>query len=122
MCYSTINNDVFPARFEEACQYGEDGEDFFTHLMEDADIVSEGLLNFPGYISKSQRAAMARSNPVAFVHENKRLLFDVLDILFGLKVENKGFYAKGEGPSRRKTRYYRAVSYTHLTLPTICSV
>ena len=107
LCFRTIDNENFPAVFQEGCEYGDNEAEFIRHLVEDAELVSQGMVHAPGFIGKSERAAMAKDNPVAFVQENKKLLFDVMDIILGLKLENKGFYSRSEGRSARKTRYYR---------------
>ena len=107
LCYQTTNNKNFPSDFEPGCPFGEDGEDFLSHMVKDSTMISEGFIALPGYISGSERAALGNANPIAFVYENKRLLFDILDILFGLTPANAGFFSKAAGSSRRRTHYYR---------------
>jgi len=101
-------NTKFPAVFESGCCHGENGEDFIKHLIDNAEEISAGTITIPqGYITKSDRAAVAKKNPMSFVEENKKMLFDILAILFGLTPEDKGFFSKTSGHSTRKTRHYR---------------
>jgi len=108
LSHSSVDNKTFPAKFEDGCPYGRDGEDFIRHLVQDGVVMSDGTIDIPeGYLSKSERAALGHSNPVAFVSENKRLLYDILDILIGITPDNAGFYPRKEGESKRKSRHYR---------------
>ena len=108
VCFYSVNNHSFPAKFEEGCHYGKDGEEFIEHLVKDATLLSEGNIEVPpGYLNKSARAGLGHSNPIAFVQENKKLLFDILDILLGITPDNSGFFPKTAGRSKRRSRYYR---------------
>ena len=99
--YCSVNNSSFPAQFEEGCPYGRDGEDFIKHMVQDGTVLSDGTIEIPeGHLSKSERAGLGHSNPVAFVSENKRLLRDILDILIGLTPNNSGFYPRSVSKAR----------------------
>jgi len=50
---------------------------------------------------------LGHSNPIAFVQENKKLLFGMLDILLGITPDNPGFFPKTAGKSKRRSRHYR---------------
>ena len=103
----TMNNTTFPADFESDCPFGENGVEFLEHLISDqSKILSEGTIHLPNALTTSQRAALAKDNPIAFVSENKRILFHILDILVGLKPETSGYYRKSSGASSRRSRYY----------------
>jgi hypothetical protein len=97
------NNNKFPVTFEEGCSRGHNGTEFLQNIT-DLPVLSEGIINLP----KSERAQRSINNPVAFVTENKQLIHDILTILFGVNIENRGFYARTDGVSSRRTRYYRS--------------
>ena len=109
MAYRTLDNNQFPAQFPNGCPYGSSGEDFVQYMVENANVVSEGNVTLPPdvVISLSERAKLATENPVAFVEENKAILYDVMTILIGLPLENAEYYSKTDGEATRKTRYYR---------------
>ena len=78
----TSKQKTFPAKFEDGCPCETDGQDFIEHMVHDGVVLSEGVVDIPeGHITKSQRAGLGYSDQVAFVSENKRLLFEILDIL-----------------------------------------
>jgi hypothetical protein len=88
--------------------FGKDGVEFQDHFLEDhSELLSEGVIHLPGHFTKSERSSLGQNNPVAFVTENKRLLFHLLDILVGLKPEGAGYFAKSQGSSSRRTLYYK---------------
>jgi hypothetical protein len=78
-------------------------------MFRNARVVSEGEVTLPpGMVfNKAGRAKLASDNPIAFVHENKTLLNDILSILLGLPIDGKEYYSKTEGSYRRKTRYFK---------------
>ena len=103
-CFRTVSNTRFPAVFEAGCPYGEDGLDFMRHMDDNYDdVTTEGVITLP----LAERARKSIANPVAFVAENKRLLQCVLTYLLGVSPEARGFYSQLEGPSARKTHFYR---------------
>ena len=102
MTFRTANNGTFPSTFEDGCPYGATGTEFMEN-MQDFPVVTEGNITLP----KSDRAGRTVDNPVAFVMENKQLLHDILTILLGVPVEDKGFFTKMSGQSERSTKYYR---------------
>jgi len=102
LAFCTKANGSFPATFENQCPYGRDGVDFMEQ-MDGVSVLSQGVIMLP----KAERARLATSNPVAFVMENRRLLYDVLNILLKMPVEDEGFYSKIEGCSERRTRYFK---------------
>ena len=103
-CFRTVSNTKFPAVFEAGCPYGANGLDFLNHMEDNYDdVTTEGVIALP----RALRARKSIANPVAFVAENKRLLRCILTYLLGVSPEARGFYSKLEGPSARKTHFYR---------------
>ena len=108
LALKTVSNDAFPAVFNHGCQWGENGEEFLQNIMsapENSSTLSEGVVQLPPLLSKSHRAGLAKDNPVSFVSENKRMLFDILDILIGLKPEGSGHFSLSAGSSKQKTTH-----------------
>ncbi|CAB9509762.1 Inherit from euNOG: Conserved hypothetical protein [Seminavis robusta] len=113
LAFSTKSNEEFPSVFEEECPYGSNGADFADAMMGTGSrsgesgsspaIIAEATVRLP----KSKRAEMSIENPVAFVHEYKILLNDILTILIGVNIEGKGYYSKLDCRSRRRTTYYK---------------
>lgn len=109
MSFRTHNNHSFPADFEPGCKFGEDPSDFARRLREHTTLVSEGNIEFPqGYVTRSNRADLAMQNPVAYVQENKTLLWDILSLLIGFNIEDSSYFSKTEGTSNRGTTYYKS--------------
>jgi len=102
---ATTSNYSFPSVFEEGCPVGADGSDFLEgmQLPDDASIIAEGTIQFP----KSKRAELAIENPVAFVQEYKTMLNDVLDILLGISIEDRGYFSKLHSSSKRRSYYFK---------------
>ena len=108
MSFSTLNNETFPASFQQDCPFGTNSKDFVRLLQEHSSLQSVGEIKLPDHIiNKSRRAQIAMDNPVAFVQENKRLLNDVLSCLLGLDPEDAAFFHTSESRSKRATKYYK---------------
>ena len=109
LCFRTLDNESFPATFGENFLGGRTGEDFINYMVANAKVVSEGEVTLPSGMSftRSDRAQLGADNPIAFVHENKTLLNDILSILLGLPIDGKEYFRKTQGNYRRKTRYFK---------------
>jgi hypothetical protein len=81
LAIATSSNMTFPSVFEDGCELGSNGDEFLDNMMlsENENLLSEGFIQLP----RSKRAELAIENPVAFVHEYKILLNDILEILGG---------------------------------------
>ena len=109
--YNTVDNQSFPAIFEEDCIHGSSGIEFLQKLKTASKIQSIGAINLSeGHINEIHMnhnlAAMAMSNPVAYVQESKAMIQDVLTLLIGYPPEH--FPSQYDGVSVKKTRYFKA--------------
>jgi hypothetical protein len=100
--FSTTDRLKFPAMFEEGCPFGSSPEEFVELLTKGASEVSHRAINGIS-LDRSSRAAVAISNPIAYVEECKQMVADVCAILFGIPLEH--FFARGN-PTLRKTKCY----------------
>jgi hypothetical protein len=103
LTFRVLDNNKFPATFEPGCPRGNNGANFMENIT-DFPPLSEGTIALP----KAEAAQRSIDNPVAFVMENKQMLFDIITILIGVSIESKGFYARTSGVTSRRTRYYRS--------------
>jgi hypothetical protein len=101
--FATVDNRKFPAVFDEGSVHGSSGADFMELLAHASARQSSGVIDMHGHGSNA-RAAAAMNNPVAYVFETKALINDVCSILLGMPPES--FFARNDGTSSRKTRYY----------------
>ena len=97
------NDDLHDAFVAPSCIFS------FVRKPSYSRVVSEGVIELPEgmTLSLAHRAKLAAENPVAFVEENKILLYDLLTTLLGLPPDCEGFYSKTEAESVRRTQFYR---------------
>ena len=109
MSFRTLDNESFPADFDEKFPCGRTGKEFIDYMVTNGRVISEGeVLLPPGMVfNKAGRSKLASDNPIAFVQENKILLNDILSILLGLPIDGKEYYSRTEGSYRRRTRYFK---------------
>ena len=72
-----------------------------------SNLVCEGTVELPEAFTRSHVLAMAKDNPVAFVSENKKILFQIMHLLVGLTPQGGGYKSKQCGDSQRRSRYYK---------------
>ncbi len=104
----SMDNTTFPSQYDEKCRYGRNGSEFLEHLAANqGNILWEGNIELPEAFTRRFVLAQAKDNPVAFVNENKKILFQIMDLLIGLKPCGGGYRSKMSGESSRRTRYYK---------------
>lgn len=104
----TFDNQSFPAKFDGECLFGKSGVEFLEYLEQHEKMTSsEGTIRVPEAFTKSNIAFMAKNDPVAFVNENKRLLYQILHLLIGLKPVGNGYRNKTSGKSVHRSTYYK---------------
>ena len=84
--------------------FGQSDEEFIQKLKDISTMQHSVSVEFP-HLGQNARATHAMNDPITYVAELKSVINDVLTVLFG--VEPESFYAKSEGKSSRKTRYFR---------------
>ena len=97
--FHTVNNDVFPAQFDDDCAFGSTAKDFIEFLRENSCLTATHEIQ-QRTLDRSARAAGQMSNPIACVDETRSLPADVCGILFGMPLEH---FFRRDTVSRRKT-------------------
>ena len=108
--YESNDNESFPCQFQADCPMGANGIQFMQSFKEQNERETNDSASTENTfaLSKSLRAKMSINNPVAFVMENKKLLFHIFQNLFGLTLEGSGFYSQVAGSTQRKTRFFKS--------------
>ena len=109
--YNTVDNQSFPAVFNESEIHGASGIEFIQKLRAASKIKNMGEVNLPDsqvhpLHLQHNLAKLAMENPVAYVQESKSMIQHVLNLLLGYAPEH--FWSLYDGESVRKTRYFKA--------------
>ena len=108
----TISNVEFPAIFHEGCSYGSNGVEFLKHIeVHERHSHSEGVIQLPEAFTKSRIASLAKNNPIAFVTENKKMLYQIVNILIGLTPSGSGYRRSVEGTTCQRSQYYMELGH-----------
>ena len=103
--YNTVNNNCFPAIFEEDCVHGSSGIEFIQKLRKASQVQSIGHIEMlETHINnlhlQHNLAKLAIENPVAYVQESKSMIQHVLAILLGFHLNIFLHYRKANQLAR----------------------